>query len=166
VLSALVNPFRHSLIVGNVGVGKTMIAQSVLANLPEGRASMTINFSAQTSSNSLQDTIEGKLEKRTKGVFAPAGGKKLVCYIDDFNMPKKSVFGFMPPLELVRRAASQLLHKAQRQTKERRQRIGCWQNSHNSQLLPAHYVSPIPSPARSSSFGSITDSGTIARSRR
>jgi len=25
-----------------------------------------------------QDTIEGRLEKRTKGVFAPAGGKKLV----------------------------------------------------------------------------------------
>lgn len=102
VVSALVTPFRHTMIVGNVGVGKTMIAQSVLANLPEGRSSMTINFSAQTSSNSLQDTIEGKLEKRTKGVFAPAGGKKLVCYIDDFNMPKKSVFGFMPPLELLK----------------------------------------------------------------
>jgi hypothetical protein len=27
---------------------------------------MVINFSAQTSSNSLQDTVEGKLEKRTK----------------------------------------------------------------------------------------------------
>lgn len=39
---------------------------------------MVINFSAQTSSNSLQDTIEGRLEKRTKGVFAPTGGKKLV----------------------------------------------------------------------------------------
>jgi hypothetical protein len=31
----------------------------------------------------LQDTIEGKLEKRTKGVFAPAGGKRLVTFIDD-----------------------------------------------------------------------------------
>jgi dynein heavy chain len=52
--------------------------QSMLDNLPGDRASMVINFSAQTSSNSLQDTIEGRLEKRTKGVFAPAGGKKLV----------------------------------------------------------------------------------------
>ena len=50
----------------------------MLDNLPGDRASMVINFSAQTSSNSLQDTIEGRLEKRTKGVFAPAGGKKLV----------------------------------------------------------------------------------------
>lgn len=52
--------------------------------------------------SSLQDTIEGKLEKRTKGVFAPAGGKKLVTFIDDLNMPQKSVFGFIPPLELLK----------------------------------------------------------------
>lgn len=49
-----------------------------------------------------QDTVEGKLEKRTKGVFAPAGGKKLVAFIDDLNMPQKSQFGFIPPLELLK----------------------------------------------------------------
>lgn len=49
-----------------------------------------------------QDTIEGKLEKRTKGVFAPAGGKRLVAFIDDLNMPQKSKFGFIPPLELLK----------------------------------------------------------------
>lgn len=63
---------------------------------------MIINFSAQTSSNSLQDTVEGRLEKRTKGVFAPAGGKHLVAFIDDLNMPAKSTFGFIPPLELLK----------------------------------------------------------------
>ena len=51
---------------------------------------MVVNMSAQTSSNSLQDTIEGKLEKRTKGMFAPVGGKKMCVFIDDFNMPQKS----------------------------------------------------------------------------
>jgi hypothetical protein len=35
-------------------------------------------------------------------VFAPAGGKRLACFIDDLNMPKKSQFGFMPPLELLK----------------------------------------------------------------
>lgn len=49
-----------------------------------------------------QDTIEGRLEKRSKGVFAPVGGKRLVAFIDDFNMPQKSVFGFIPPLELLK----------------------------------------------------------------
>lgn len=50
----------------------------------------------------MQETIEGRLEKRTKGVFAPAGGKRLVAFIDDLNMPQKSVFGFIPPLELLK----------------------------------------------------------------
>lgn len=102
VAAALVKVFQHTLIVGNVGVGKTMVIQSLLESLPSDRGSMTINFSAQTSSNSLQDTIEGKLEKRTKGVFAPVGGKKLVTFIDDLNMPQKSQFGFLPPLELLK----------------------------------------------------------------
>ena len=102
VVNALIGGFNHTLIVGGVGVGKTMVAQSCLETLPEGRSSMMINFSAQTSSNSLQETIEGKLEKRTKGVFAPQGGKRLVCFIDDLNMPQKSKFGFIPPLELLK----------------------------------------------------------------
>lgn len=46
--------FHHVLMAGAVGVGKTMIAEALIGNLPEGRVSMTINFSAQTSSNSLQ----------------------------------------------------------------------------------------------------------------
>lgn len=51
VASALVRVFQHTLIVGNVGVGKTMVAQSVLEALPDDRSSMVINFSAQASSN-------------------------------------------------------------------------------------------------------------------
>ncbi len=52
---ALVRVSQHTLIVGNVGVGKTMIVGSLLEGLPADRMSnMTINFSAQTSSNSLQ----------------------------------------------------------------------------------------------------------------
>jgi len=35
--STLVRNFTHTLIVGNVGVGKTMIVQSMLANLPSDR---------------------------------------------------------------------------------------------------------------------------------
>ena len=54
VIGGLVAVGQHSLLTGNVGVGKTMIAQSVLDSLPDGRGYMVINFSAQTSSNSLQ----------------------------------------------------------------------------------------------------------------
>lgn len=56
----------------------------------------------ETNNPRMQDTIEGRLEKRSKGVFAPVGGKRLVAFIDDLNMPQKSPFGFIPPLELLK----------------------------------------------------------------
>lgn len=153
--NTLVRSQRHTLVVGGVGVGKTMTLQAMLEALPGNIwSSCTINLSAQTSSNSLQvgtavmlwsaqaakaacmqcacahkqlavhsqnstlqlhptdivhvvlflpqDMIEGKLEKRAKGMFVPAGGKRLIAFIDDLNMPKKSKFGFIPPLELLK----------------------------------------------------------------
>ena len=56
----------------------------------------------QTSSSNVQDIIESRVEKRTKGVYIPIGGKKLITFMDDFNMPAKDTFGSQPPLELIR----------------------------------------------------------------
>jgi dynein heavy chain len=62
VAGALVRSRVHTLVVGGVGVGKTMTMQSMLEGLPGTQwASCTINFSAQTTSNSLQ------VMRRTKG---------------------------------------------------------------------------------------------------
>ena len=36
------------------------------------------------------------------GVYVPLGGKKLLNFMDDFNMPAKDTFGSQPPLELIR----------------------------------------------------------------
>lgn len=56
----------------------------------------------QTTSNNIQAIMESRIEKRTKGVFVPAGGKHLVCFLDDLNMPAHDLFGSQPPLELLR----------------------------------------------------------------
>ena len=40
----------------------------------------------QTSSKNVQEIINSRVEKCTKGVFVPIGGKKLLNFIDDFNM--------------------------------------------------------------------------------
>lgn len=55
VAGALVRSHCHTLVVGGVGVGKTMALQNMMEALPSNVwSSCTINFSAQTSSNSLQ----------------------------------------------------------------------------------------------------------------
>ena len=54
VAGLLLRSYHHTLVVGNVGVGKTLVLSSMLEALPAERSYTTINFSAQTSSNSLQ----------------------------------------------------------------------------------------------------------------
>ena len=36
------------------------------------------------------------------GVYVPVGGRKLLTFLDDLNMPAKDEYGSQPPLELVR----------------------------------------------------------------
>ena len=66
LLSALISSGFNALLVGEIGAGKTMVVSSMLESLTGNFAGLTINLSARTSSNALQDTIEGRLEKRTK----------------------------------------------------------------------------------------------------
>lgn len=54
VAGALVRNTCHTLVVGAVGVGKTMTIQGMLDAMPADRSHCIINFSAQTSSASLQ----------------------------------------------------------------------------------------------------------------
>lgn len=60
------------LLVGPVGTGKTSTVQKALDVLDRNNfLLLTINMSAQTSSNNVQETIEGRLEKRTKDLYVP-----------------------------------------------------------------------------------------------
>uniref|UniRef100_A0A8P0SL08 Dynein axonemal heavy chain 2 n=1 Tax=Canis lupus familiaris TaxID=9615 RepID=A0A8P0SL08_CANLF len=103
LVSTLVANQNPILLVGPVGTGKTSIAQSVLQSLPSIQWSvLTVNMSAQTTSNNVQSIIESRVEKRTKGVYVPFGGKSMITFMDDLNMPAKDTFGSQPPLELIR----------------------------------------------------------------
>ncbi|XP_058531818.1 dynein axonemal heavy chain 2 isoform X3 [Ochotona princeps] len=103
LVSTLVANQSPVLLVGPVGTGKTSIAQSVLQSLPSAQWSVLIvNMSAQTTSNNVQSIIESRVEKRTKGVYVPFGGKSMITFMDDLNMPAKDAFGSQPPLELIR----------------------------------------------------------------
>ena len=103
IINTLVNARRHVLCVGATGTGKTVTIKQDLDSLSaEEWARVTLNFSAATASHSVQDIIEGVLEKRAKNKLGPPASRKLVAFVDDLNMPKKDEFGSQPPLELLR----------------------------------------------------------------
>ncbi|KAG7190743.1 hypothetical protein KM043_006815 [Ampulex compressa] len=103
IVSALLTNGFPTLLTGPVGTGKTSTVQSVVNSVDDTKYSLLlINMSAQTTSNNVQSAIESRLEKRTKGVYVPMGGKTMICFMDDFNMPMKETYGSQPPLELIR----------------------------------------------------------------
>ncbi|XP_045081518.1 dynein axonemal heavy chain 2 isoform X2 [Coregonus clupeaformis] len=103
LVQALVMGQYPVLMTGPVGTGKTSVAQSVLQGLDSSKwAVLTVNMSSQTTSNNVQAIIESRVEKRTKGVYVPVGGKRMLAFLDDLNMPANDDFGSQPPLELLR----------------------------------------------------------------
>lgn len=98
---------KMCLHTGVSGTGKTV---NVMKYLQEGlnaqkQLPLTLTFSAQTSANMTQDILDGKMDKRRKGVFGPPSGKQYVILVDDLNMPKKEEYGAQPPIELLRQWA-------------------------------------------------------------
>jgi dynein heavy chain, axonemal len=111
LMDLLLTQNKHVLMVGATGTGKTVnISQYLMGQAPkvQGRSvaqtviPLTITFSANTSANMTQDQLDSKMDKRKKGVYGPAAGKKFFIYVDDLNMPKRETYGAQPPIELLR----------------------------------------------------------------
>ena len=49
---------------------------------------LNINFSSRTTSMDVQRNLEANVEKRTKDLYGPPPGKRLVVFMDDMNMPQ------------------------------------------------------------------------------
>lgn len=60
------------------------------------------NFSSRTTSLDVQMSMEANVAKRNKNIYGPPVGKKLVCFIDDMNMPQVDTYGTQQPIALLK----------------------------------------------------------------
>jgi dynein heavy chain len=81
------------LITGETGVGKSVIVKDFLINTPPEYVSAFVNFSGKTTTQNLQAAFEGNLEAKRKTLLGPPGGKKMIFFIDDLNMPQLDTYG-------------------------------------------------------------------------
>eukprot|EP00304_Pavlova_gyrans_P007309 CAMPEP_0206033414 /NCGR_PEP_ID=MMETSP1466-20131121/638_1 /ASSEMBLY_ACC=CAM_ASM_001126 /TAXON_ID=44452 /ORGANISM="Pavlova gyrans, Strain CCMP608" /LENGTH=2403 /DNA_ID=CAMNT_0053407607 /DNA_START=23 /DNA_END=7231 /DNA_ORIENTATION=+ len=91
------------MLVGGPGTAKTSLLQMLLkAQDPDTNVHFNINFNSFTGAESLQPMLEQPLEKKTGSSFGPPGTKKLIYFIDDFNMPAPDKYGTQSAIELAR----------------------------------------------------------------
>lgn len=103
-LLQLMNEIRRPIVlVGETGTSKTAIIQDFLRKLDsDANVLLNINFSSRTSSLDVQRNLESSVEKRTKDIYGPPMGKKLICFIDDLNMPRVDEYGTQQPIALLK----------------------------------------------------------------
>ena len=95
--------YRPSIFVGDPGTSKTATLQHYLKSLDVDKFNLlNIGFSSRTSGKDLQINVESNVEKRLKGTYGPPGGKKLIIFIDDINMPIVDTYGTQQPVTLLK----------------------------------------------------------------
>lgn len=47
-------------------------------------------------------SMEANVSKRNKNIYGPPVGKKLICFVDDMNMPQVDTYGTQQPIALLK----------------------------------------------------------------
>lgn len=88
-LDLLMETRKPVMLVGNAGVGKTVLIGDKFASLdPDVMMVANVPFNYYTTSAMLQSVLEKPLEKKAGRNYGPPGTKRLIYFIDDMNMPE------------------------------------------------------------------------------
>ena len=104
LLDKLVRNGKYAMLVGNAGTGKTEIIKNYLDSLDKEKdciLSKNIVMSYYTTSFTLQNELEGYIDKRSRNTFGPPMGKKMVFFIDDMNLPYVETYGTQNSIALL-----------------------------------------------------------------
>ncbi|XP_033960741.1 dynein axonemal heavy chain 11 [Pseudochaenichthys georgianus] len=101
-MDLLLHRGKPIMLVGNAGVGKTILVSDKVAKLKEDFIVAKVPFNYYTTSAMLQRVLEKPLEKKAGRKFAPPTAKRLIYFIDDLNMPEVDVYGTVQPHTLIR----------------------------------------------------------------
>eukprot|EP00466_Bigelowiella_natans_P011733 jgi/Bigna1/49976/estExt_Genewise1.C_620014 len=104
ILEKVVKSKTPILFTGESGTAKTVIMKDFMENgLNQDRyASMAINFSSRTSSLDVQNSIMASVEKQSGANYAPKGGKRMLVFVDDLNMPFVDKYNTQQPNALLK----------------------------------------------------------------
>ena len=102
-MDLLVKSGSHVMLAGPAGTGKTALVNGMLGKLnPENHLQTTVNMNFYTSAAVLLTSLEAPLQKRTGSTFGPAGGAKMIYFVDDLNLPEVDKYGTQSSIALLR----------------------------------------------------------------
>ena len=103
LIKILVKCNKHCISTGPTGTGKTISINELVSNeMGDKYTSFNMNFSAQTTARQTQDSLDSKLKKKGRNLYAPDNSKIGIIFVDDLNMPVRQSSGAQPPIELLR----------------------------------------------------------------
>ncbi|XP_071813348.1 dynein beta chain, ciliary-like isoform X2 [Apostichopus japonicus] len=93
---------RPVMLVGNAGLGKSVLVGDKLLGLNDDYMVTNVPFNYYTTSAMLQGVLEQPLEKKAGRNYGPPGTKKLIYFVDDMNMPEVDTYGTVQPHTMIR----------------------------------------------------------------